>query len=125
MDAVQRWLTLVTLVSAALAGLLYLARQTWRAFRVMERLSDVVQHELSPNTGSSMKDDVAAIAVAVGQLQLQGRQLQSDMADIKSDYMSRPAADAAHAALQLQLDSIHHDIGQHQAGQHRREDETR
>lgn len=116
MDAVQRWLTLVTLVSAALAGLVYLSRQVWRGFRLMERLAEVVQHELSPNTGSSMKDDVAAIAVAVGQLQADFQ----DLVDSK---------DQAHDALQLQLDTIghelvtHRDPGRHRPA-HRREDST-
>lgn len=98
MDAVQRWLTLLTLVSAALAGLLYVARQVWRGFKVVERLSDIVQHELSPNTGSSMKDDVAAIAVAVGRL-------QSDVEEL------RESKDTAHDVLQVQLDTIAEELG--------------
>lgn len=115
MDAVQRWLTLVTLVSAALAALLYLARQGWRLFKLLELLSSIVQHELSPNTGNSMKDDVAAIAVAVGKL-------QSDVSDLTLEKT------AAHGQLQLQLDSIHHELGHatpglHRQATHKREDD--
>lgn len=97
MDAVQRWLTLLTLVSAALAAVLYLARQTWRGFRVLEQVAAVVQHELSPNHGSSMKDDVAAIARAVGALQ---GQYDEDKRD----------ALLVHGALQVQLDAIYHEL---------------
>lgn len=113
MDAVQRWLTLLTLVSAALAGLIYLGRQTWRGFKVVEKLASVVEHELSPNTGSSMKDDVAAIAVAVGQV-------QRDVADLTE------SKETAHGLLQLQLDSLTDEVARHhppaeQHPTHRRE----
>jgi hypothetical protein len=110
-DAVERWLTLLGLMAAALAGLLYLARQLWRGFKIVERVADVVQHELSPNTGSSMKDDVAAIARAVGQL-------QSDVTELTRD------KDTAHAALQLQLDAITHELGT-TPGAHKREGKHR
>lgn len=100
MDALQRWLTLLTLISAALAALLYLARQVWRGFRLVERLSEVVQHELSPNTGSSMKDDVAAIAVAVGKL-------QGDVAELTT------SKETAHEVLQLQLETLQGEIRLH------------
>lgn len=111
MDALQRWLTLVGLVSAALAGLIYIGRQLWRGFRVMERLVDIVQHELSPNTGSSMKDDVAAIARSVGFLQRDVKQLTEDK-------------ETAHELLQLQLDTVADALGlpgDTQQPQHRRE----
>lgn len=106
MDALQRWLTLLTLVAAALAALLYLARQTWKLFQVLERIT----YELSPNHGSSMKDDLSAVAVAVGQLQGQVR----DMAAGK---------DAAHQLLQLQIDGLTHEVHTHHP-LHKREDET-
>lgn len=89
MDAVQRWLTLLTLVSAALAGMLYLGRQTWRLFQVLERIT----YELSPNHGASMKDDLSAVAVAVGDLQAQVREL-----GIRKD--------AEHRLLRYQLNDL-------------------
>jgi hypothetical protein len=92
-DAVQRWLTLVTLVAAALAALGYLTRQVWKGFQVIQRIHDVVNTELSPNSGSSMKDDVADIAVAVGRL-------QSDVRDLTT------SKELAHEVLQLQLDTV-------------------
>lgn len=108
MDALQRWLTLLTLMSAALGALLYVSRQLWRGFRLIERLGDIIQHELTPNSGSSMKDDVAAIAVAVGQL-------QADVTDLTE------AKETAHDALQLQVDSIVSELGltsTHTKGRH-------
>jgi hypothetical protein len=96
MDALQRWLTLLTLVAAALAALLYMARQTWKLFQVLERIT----YELSPNHGASMKDDLSAVAVAVGQLQGQVRDLQA-------------GKDAAHTFLQLQLDGLEAEIHRH------------
>lgn len=119
MDAVQRWLTLLTLVSAALAALLYLTQKMWRGFRIIERLAEVVQHELSPNSGSSMKDDigelkadVASIAIAVGEVQV-------DVADL------RDSKQTAHDALQVQLDSIVDELGidRPHPGTHRKERE--
>jgi hypothetical protein len=99
----ERWLTLVTLASAALAAMLYLTRQFWRGFKVLEKLADVVNHELSPNSGTSMKDDVAAIAVAVGDLQ----------ANVKDLTQSK---DMAHQLLQLQLDTVADALGLAQYG---------
>lgn len=104
MDALQRWLTLLTLVAAALAALLYLARQTWKLFQVLERIT----YELSPNHGSSMKDDLSAVAVAVGELQGQVRDLAT-------------GKDAAHQLLQLQIDGLTHEVHTHHP-QHKRED---
>lgn len=106
MDAVQRWLTLLTLVAAALAALLYLARQTWKLFQVLERIT----YELSPNHGASMKDDVASVAVAVGEVQRQ----VADMASGK---------DAVHRFLQMQIDSLSAEVHYHHPS-HRRESES-
>lgn len=106
MDALQRWLTLVTLASAALAASLYLARQVWRAFKVLERIA----YELSPNHGSSMKDDLSAVAIAVGQLQGQVRDLAT-------------GKDAAHQLLQLQIDGLTHEVHTHHP-QHKTEREA-
>lgn len=98
MDALQRWLTLVTLVSAALAALLYMGRQVWRLFHALDRLQHIVTHELSPNSGTSMKDDVVRIAQNVGQL-------QADMAQLVQDKQ------LAHELLQLQLNTVAHELG--------------
>lgn len=107
MDALQRWLTLVTLVAAALAALAYIVRQVWRGFRLVEKISNVILHELAPNSGSSMKDDLAAIARHVGQL-------QADVADLSE------SKDKAHAVLQIQLDSLVEELGPPSSHRHRR-----
>lgn len=104
MDALQRWLTLLTLVAASLAALLYLARQVWKLFKVLDRIT----YELSPNHGTSMKDDLSAVAVAVGELQGQVRDLAT-------------GKDTAHQLLQLQIDGLGHEIHTHHP-QHARED---
>lgn len=106
MDAVQRWLTLLTLIAAALAALLYLGRQTWKLFQVLERIT----YELSPNHGASMKDDLSAVAVAVGELQGQVRDMQT-------------GKDAAHTFLQLQIEALEAEVNRHHP-QHKREEDT-
>lgn len=98
MDAAQRWLTLLTLLAAALAALGYLTRQVWRGFQVIQRIHDVVNHELAPNSGSSMKDDIAAMAVALGHV-------QADLTDLTKN------KDLAHQLLQLQLDTVAKELG--------------
>lgn len=109
MDAVQRWLTLVTLVSASLAALGYLGRKTWRGFLIVQRIHDLLEHEFTHNGGASLKDDVASIAVAVGSLQ----RTVSELTESK---------ELAHEVLQIQLDSVVDALGipQHHP-QHRRE----
>lgn len=108
MDSLQRWLTLLVLISAALAALLYLSRMVWRGFQLVEQVGDLLQHELTHNSGSSMKDDLAAIAVAVGRLQLA-------VADLNS------SKETAHTVLQIQLDSIVDELGlEPQSHRHRR-----
>lgn len=94
MDAVQRWLTLVTLVAAALAALGYLVRQGWRLFKLLEH----VAMELTPNHGSSMKDDMTSVARAVGELQAEVRELGTTKR-------------LEHQVLQLQLDGLRHELG--------------
>lgn len=98
MDSLQRWLTLLVLVSAALAALAYLSRMVWRGFRLVEQVGELLQHELTHNSGSSMKDDLAAIAVAVGRL-------QADMHDLAT------TKETAHTVLQIQLDTIVDELG--------------
>lgn len=102
MDAVQRWLTLVAMLAAALAGLVYLSRQGWKFFQALEH----VLYELSPNHGASMKDDLSSVARAVGELQAQVKELAS-------------TKDAAHEVLQIQIDGLIH--AAHEP-QHKRED---
>lgn len=108
-NQLERWLTLVTLAAAALAGVVYLIRQLLAAARVLDRLHTLVDHELTRNGGSSMKDDVAAIAVAVGQL-------QADVEDIRND------KEAEHRVLHERLDELG---SRHAAGTHRREEGRR
>lgn len=112
MDSLTRWLALVTLVSAALAAVLYLARVTWQGFKAMDRLGVLLQHELTPNHGSSMKDELTRIAQSVGRL-------QRDVRDLTV------AKQTAHELLQLQLDTVARELGlqTEQHPQHRREDE--
>lgn len=90
------------MVAAALAGLLYMSRQGWKFFQVLERIA----YELSPNHGASMKDDLSAVARAVGELQAQVQV----MADEK---------DSAHRSLQIQIDGLIHEAHH---PQHKRED---
>lgn len=109
-DAFQRWLTLLTLLSAGLAALLYLGHQAWRLFHALDTLQQIVSHELSPNSGTSMKDDVVAIAQNVGQL-------QADVAKLTRDKQ------LAHELLQLQLDTLHVELGKPVLdSRHRREE---
>jgi hypothetical protein len=109
-DALQRWLTLVTLVAAALAALGYLIRITWGGFVLVKRIHDLVEHELTANSGSSMKDDVAAMARALGGV-------QRDLIALTED------KELAHQVLQLQLDTVADALGlPRNHPQHRRED---
>lgn len=59
----------VAAVAAGLAGTLYLGRKTVRFLRALDKLSKLVEHELTNNSGASMKDELHAVAVAVGVLQ--------------------------------------------------------
>lgn len=95
-STLERWLTLVVLASAALAAMLYLGRQSRSLFRVLAHIT----HELSPNGGSSMKDDITAVALAVGQL-------QADYADLVKTKQSE------HLLLQAQLDEHTRQIARH------------
>lgn len=69
-DELLSW---IGLVAAGVAGLLYLAGKTRRLFVAVERMSHLVSGELTSDreaaTESSVKDDVHAIAVAVGRLE--------------------------------------------------------
>jgi hypothetical protein len=109
-DQVERWLTLVTLLAAALTALGYLGRQVYRGFQVVQRIHDVLEYEFTANGGSSLKDDVASIAVAVGNL-------QADVEDLTVN------KDLAHDVLQLQLDTVADALGlpPNQHRKHRRE----
>lgn len=62
-------------VAAGVAGSLYLGRKLVRFLRALDRISRLVEHELTNNGGSSMKDDVHGIAVNVGMLQSDFREL--------------------------------------------------
>lgn len=106
MDAVQRWLTLLVLLASALAALAYLTRQAWSGFKLVQRVHDLLEHELTPNGGSSMRDELAAVAVAVGTV-------QSELLELVETKR------IAHELLQLQLDSIAAELTMRPA-QHRR-----
>lgn len=63
-----------TALVALLSGGGYLFRRIRQGFRLLERVHSIVGTELTPTspadgTGESMKDDVAATAVALGHLQ--------------------------------------------------------
>lgn len=98
MDAVQRWLTLLTLLAAALAALGYLIRAVWRGFTLLQHIHDKVLSELSSNGGESMKDDLHSVARAVGTLQREFEEL-------------RTTKQLAHELLQLQLDTLAEEVG--------------
>lgn len=68
-DTLVDTLALVAALAAATAGILYLGRQVWRFFVAAQQVHDLLTHELNHNGGGSMKDDVAATAVAVGIVQ--------------------------------------------------------
>lgn len=89
--------TTVAAVAAGVAGGIYLARQLWRLVRGIQRVHELVTHELTHNGGGSMKDDLAAIATAVGQL-------QGDFRDLTR------TKELAHELLQAQLDALHHEL---------------
>lgn len=93
MDGLQRWLTLLALLAAALAAIGYMVRLLWIGFRLVQRIHDLVEHELTPNGGSSMRDDVAGVARAVGNL-------QADMEELRQ----RKAL--AHELLQGQIEAL-------------------
>lgn len=68
--------TLAGGVLAVTAGAGVLARKVWRIARALDRLldlaresNDIVSRELEHNHGSSIKDDVHGLALAVGELQ--------------------------------------------------------
>lgn len=102
MDALQRWLTLLTLLAAALAAMGYLTRQAWAGFKLVQRVHDLVEHELTPNGGSSMRDELAAVARIVGTVQGELSEL------VKTKQL-------AHELLQLQLDTITAELTDHPA----------
>lgn len=110
--AVERWLALVVLAGAALGAIAYLARVTWRAYRLVDKLHALLTHEFNPNDGSTIKDDVLAIATSVGEL-------QGDVADL------RKTKQLAHELLQLQLDTLVRELDIDMPGEsrHRRESE--
>lgn len=59
----------VAAIAAGLAALMYLLRGARRAVQTIGAIQDLVERELQHNHGSSMKDDVHGMAVAIGQLQ--------------------------------------------------------
>lgn len=115
MDAAQRWLTLLTLLAAALAALGYLGRQAYAGFRVVQRVHDLLEHELTPNGGSSMRDELTAVARAIGAVQLEVSELTSDLGELAN------TKQLAHELLQLQLDTLAAELAERPA-RHKREE---
>lgn len=114
MDALQRWLALVSLLAASLAALGYLARQAWRGFQLVQRVHDLLEHELTPNGGSSMRDELIAVARALGAVQRDVSEVKLEVGDLTT------AKQTAHELLQLQLDSITAELTERPA-RHKRE----
>jgi hypothetical protein len=56
-------------VAAGAAGLTYLARVVRNVVRAIAAIQHIVERELEHNHGSSMKDDMTGMAVAIGKLQ--------------------------------------------------------
>lgn len=65
------WAATVAGVAAGVAGLGYLARLVWRGAVKLDRINELVSRELTHNHGSSMKDDLHGIAVALVETQRQ------------------------------------------------------
>lgn len=61
-------LALVAGVAAAVAAVSYLVGRARRAARVLDAIQAIVERELEHNHGSSMKDDVHGLAIALGHL---------------------------------------------------------
>lgn len=89
---------MVAAIAAGVAGLLYLARLAWGFFTSVQRIHELITHELTHNSGGSMKDNLTATAQAVGQL-------QADVAELAR------AKALAHELLQLQLDTLADALG--------------
>jgi len=64
--------------AAALAGLVYLARLVRKAVIKLDAIDKLTSRELERNHGSSMKDDVHGMAIALGILQREHGKLRAD-----------------------------------------------
>lgn len=60
--------TLQTILMAAAVGGVLLAglRWLWKGFRVIQALAHLVEHELKPNSGESLRDQIDLIAAMLG-----------------------------------------------------------
>jgi hypothetical protein len=75
-DTVEGWALYLTAVAAGVGAVIYLlralvrvgrwAREGWRRARAV---LDLIEHELTPNHGGSMKDNLTAIARGLGSAQ--------------------------------------------------------
>lgn len=75
-DTTEGWALYLTAVAAGMAAILYILRamvRGWRWARLgwvrARALGDLLEHELSPNHGGSMKDNLTAIARGLGAAQ--------------------------------------------------------
>lgn len=59
----------VAAIAAGTAGLVYLARVARNVVQAIAAILHIVERELEHNHGSSMKDDMTGMAIAIGKLQ--------------------------------------------------------
>lgn len=69
----------IAATAAALAAMGYIARLVRRLVRIAAAVEHVVTNELTHNHGSSIKDDVYGIAVAVGELSRRVDEIETNM----------------------------------------------
>lgn len=77
--------TLVAVLAAGLAGLIYLGQRARTAMRAIEALQRVVSHELTHNHGTSIKDDTYGIAVSTKQISDAVDELRTGLSAIVAD----------------------------------------
>lgn len=75
-DTVEGWALYLTAVAAGLGAVLYLLHALVKfggwvrvGFRRVQALGDLLEHELTPNHGGSMKDNLTSIARGLGSAQ--------------------------------------------------------
>lgn len=95
----QAW---IVAVAAGLAALGYIFKQAQRLFRTLDSLSALLNHELTHNGGSSLKDQATTAAVAsasnaqaVARIEAQVEKNTThlaDLADLVNKHLSDPAA---------------------------------
>lgn len=74
----------VAVIAAGVAGAVYLARLAAKGFRAVSTMAELVERELQPNHGSSIKDDVHGMAVALGITQRRLDQVERDVQHLQA-----------------------------------------